>query len=307
MKRAFARVVTVAVLVSVPAAGCGWLESSAAANRKADDALGRGDWDLAITKYSKVISKNPKYAQAWRRRGFCYLQKGELTKARSDMERAMQLDPKFAGTHYVMATSLVTQRKLDEAIRQFQEALERDKAAPGHAAPTAIHSGLANALTGQGRIDEAMEQCRQSLQANPHNPEAHYFLACGLMAHRQLKQAEEEFRKALDGSLQPNVPAADNNRALILATCPIRSLRNGAEAVKLAEQANKKTGEKNLDFLDTLAAAYAEAGRFDEAIATARKAIAIATAQDSPELVRMMRARIALYEARKPLREPPEK
>jgi len=224
-----------------------------------------------------------------------------LTKAHADMERAMQLDPKFAGTRFVMGTSLVTQWKLDEAVRQFEAALKID---PKHAAAPEMHSGLANALTGQGRIDEAMAQCRQALAANPRNMEAHYFLGYGLLVHNQPKQAEEEFRTALENAQQPEAPGLDNNRAFIMATCPFPALRNGAEAVKLAERANKKTGENHLDVLDTLAAAYAEAGRFDDAVATARKTIDLAAAQDSPEMVRLMQTRLALYEAHQPLREP---
>ena len=120
MKRAFAQVLTIAVLFSISAGGCNWFESANAANRKADDAMNRGDWDLAISKYTKVIGKRPEYARAWRRRGFCWLQKGEAAKAQADMERAMQLDPKFAGTHFVMGTSLVGQWKLDKAVKQFE-------------------------------------------------------------------------------------------------------------------------------------------------------------------------------------------
>jgi protein O-mannosyl-transferase len=301
MRRAFARFVTIAVLISV-AAGCEWLESTAAANRRGDEAMARGDWDRAIAKYSKVIGKRPDFAQAWRRRGFCYVQKGELEKGQADMREAMRLAPKFAGTRYVMGNSLVSQWKLDQAVQEFKKALEIE---PNHPEKAGFHTGLAIALAGQGRIDEAMAQCRQALEASPTIMEAHYILAYCLMARHQPQQAEEEFRKALDSpQQQPEAPGLDNNRAFILATCPIQSLRNGAEAVKLAERANKKTGESHLDFLDTLAAAYAEVGRFDDAVATARKVVDLATAQNSPEMVRLMEARVALYQARKPLREP---
>ena len=103
-----------------------------------------------------------------------------------------------------------------------------------------------------------MGHCRQSLEANPNNIEAHYFLGYGLFVQNRLKEAEAEFRKALEHQ-QPESPSLDNDRAFIMATCPLPALRNGPEAVRLAERANKRTGENHLDILDTLAAAYAEA------------------------------------------------
>jgi tetratricopeptide (TPR) repeat protein len=178
------------------------------------------------------------------------------------------------------------------------------KTEPNHAEKAAFRAGLALALAGQGKIDEATKQARQALDANPNSLAAHYVLACGLWVHGQAKEAEEEFRKTLDSAQPSEAPESDNDRAFIMATCPIQSLRNAAEAVKLAERANKKTGENHLDILDTLAAAYANAGRYDEAVAMARKTIDLAAAQDSPEMVRLMQTRLALYEAHQPLREP---
>ena len=181
------------------------------------------------------------------------------------MEQAMQLDPKYAGTHFLMGNSLSNQWKLDQAVKQFEAALAAE---PKHAETAAFHAGLALALAGQGRIDEAADHARLAIQANPSNLGAHYVLACGLAAHNQARQAEEEFRRALDAVQPSESPDVDNNRAFIMATCPVASLRNASEAVKLAERADKKTGGRQPYILDTLAAAYAEAGRFDEAVAS---------------------------------------
>jgi Flp pilus assembly protein TadD len=137
-------------------------------------------------------------------------------------------------------------------------------------------SGLGEALAAAGRWEEAIVNYREVLKIGPDHVE----------------------------SL--------NNLAWLLATCPKDSVRNGAEAVKLAQRADELFHGKNPEALDTLAAAYAEAGRFPEASATARKAIDLVTkekpktpAEDEKRktLAAGLRARLALYDAHKPYRQ----
>ena len=86
-------------------------------------------------------------------------------------------------------------------------------------------------------------------------------------------------------------------------SCPDASVRNGAEAVELARRANQLAHNRQPGVLDTLAAAYAEAGRFREALAAANEARRLASQQNNPALADALRARIALYEAGKPYHE----
>ncbi len=88
-------------------------------------------------------------------------------------------------------------------------------------------------------------------------------------------------------------------------TCPEASLRNGGEAIEHARRAERLSGGQRVDVLDTLAAAQAEAGRFPEALATARKALELARQQHNQALADTLRTRIALYEAGKPYHEAP--
>ena len=94
-----------------------------------------------------------------------------------------------------------------------------------------------------------------------------------------------------------------NDTAWILATNPNASVRDGAEAVALAQRAVKLSGGREPAILDTLAAAYAEAGRFSEAVKTAQKAIDLATQQNRQTLAASIKARRQLYEAKTPFRE----
>ena len=124
-----------------------------------------------------------------------------------------------------------------------------------------------------------------------------------LAALGRFDHALTQFRKALQ--LQPDCVEARKNLAWLRATCPQASLRNGGEAIEHARRADQLCGSRRADVLDALAAAYAEAGRFPEALGTARKALDLATRQQAQAMADVLRTRIALYEAGKPFHQPP--
>lgn len=102
----------------------------------------------------------------------------------------------------------------------------------------------------------------------------------------------------------PQSPEFLNNLAWLLASCPDATIRNGTRAVALAEKAVSVTQQQQPFFIGTLAAAYAEAGRFPEAIATAQKAIDLANAAKQPQLAARNAELLELYRAGKPYHEP---
>jgi tetratricopeptide (TPR) repeat protein len=103
--------------------------------------------------------------------------------------------------------------------------------------------------------------------------------------------------------IKPDEPSVQNNLAWLLATTPDATLRNGAKAMALAEQANHLSGGGNAFVLHTLAAAYAETGRYGEATATARRALELAVAQKNDDLTAKLAKEIKLYEADRPMRD----
>ena len=116
------------------------------------------------------------------------------------------------------------------------------------------------------------------------------------------REAVAQYREAL--RLNPNLAGALNNLAWALAASPDDELRNGAEAVRLAERACELTHYGQSLFIGTLAAAYAEAGRFPEAVATAEKAEQLATTAGSKKPAGENRQRLELYRAGKPYHDP---
>ena len=93
------------------------------------------------------------------------------------------------------------------------------------------------------------------------------------------------------------------NLAWVLATAPEADIRNGAKAVALAERAVHLPGGENPMVLRTLAAAYAESGRFAEAAQTAERAVELAEAKQNAALAETLRGEIKSYTANKPHRE----
>jgi len=115
-------------------------------------------------------------------------------------------------------------------------------------------------------------------------------------------EAIVHFQQALQ--IEPADQATQNNLAWLLATCPDASLRNGQKAVELAEQANHLTGGGNPVVLCTLAAAYAEVGRYSEAVQTAQRGWQLAKAESSTELAGKLQFELKLFQAGTPFHNP---
>ena len=123
---------------------------------------------------------------------------------------------------------------------------------------------------GAKALNGGVARFEKLLDANPHNVAAHYSLGSIFVSGGRPEKALTEYRLALE--LKPDDVRTLNDLAWLLATCPQDHLRSGPEAVELARRAQQASGGKDPDVLDTLAAAYAEAGQFPNALATAGKA-----------------------------------
>ena len=117
----------------------------------------------------------------------------------------------------------------------------------------------------------------------------------------RIDEAIADFLKAIQ--IKPDYLEALNNLAFILATGSQALLRNGPQAVELAQHANQLAGGENPFILHTLAAAYAEAGRFGEAVASVQKAADLAHAAGRPDFAARLNGELKLYEAGLPLHE----
>ena len=188
------------------------------------------------------------------------------------------------------------QGKLDEAISLLQSAVDlRPDNSPAH-------ENLAKALLQKGRVAEALIHYRKLLELQPDNMEVHNIVGTVLVQQGRVTEGVEEWQKVL--AVQPDNGNAMSNLAWVFATSPDQSVRNGPKAVQLAEQAVRVSGSRIPILFRTLAAAYAESGRFSEAIQAAQQGIELANSQGNSGLAAELQGNIALYQERQPLRDP---
>ena len=208
-------------------------------------------------------------------------------------------DPYRAEIHWRLGQAYAGQQKLDEAVKQYRLSLAIEPRTPAH-------YPLAQALQAQGNLDEALDQYLAGLRRLP-DAHAHAAVAEILMDRGRTREAIAHCREAL--RLEPALWPVLNNLAWILATDPAPANRDGKEAVQLAEQACRLTGQGVAGTVGTLAAAYAEAGRFREAIDAARRARALAKAAGDGRLADRNQMLLELYESGRPFHRanPPAK
>ncbi len=255
----------------------------------------KGQVDEAIAQYQMALQINPDYAEAHINLGNALCQKDRVNEAIIHYQTALQINPDFAEAHNNLGNALLKKGRMDEAIAQYQQTLQIN---PDYAE---AHYNLGNALLKKDRVDEAIAQYQKVLQIKSGNAKIHYSFGNALLQKGRVDAAIAQYQQALQ--IKPDAPGVLNNLAWLLATCPDAHLRDGVQAVKYAEQACELTHHGVTPFIGTLAAAYAEAGRYDDAMAAAQQACALATAAGEPALLEQNRKLLALYRARQPYHE----
>ena len=187
------------------------------------------------------------------------------------------------------------QGNVDEAISLLQAAVDlRPDNSPAH-------ENLAKALLQKGKVADALIHYQKLLELQPDNIEVHNIVGTALIQQRRIREGVEEWEKVL--AIQPDNGNAMSNLAWVFATSPDDSLRDGTKAIQLASEALRISGNRIPILFRTLAAAYAESGRFSEAIQTAQQGIKLANSQGNSELAAELNGNIALYQEQRPLRD----
>jgi tetratricopeptide (TPR) repeat protein len=257
--------------------------------------LQKGNVDEAITHYQKALQINPGCADAHINLGNVLLKKGSVDEAIAHYQKALEIKPDYAEVHLNLGSALIKKGSMDEAIDHYQKALEIK---PDYAE---AHLNLGSALLKKGSVDEAIVHYQKALQIKPDYAKAHIDLGNALLKKGSVEKAITHYQKALQ--IKPENTEAQNNLAWVLATALQASLRNGRQAVELAQQANQLAGGENPIILRTLAAAYAEAGRFSDAQRSAQKTMALARAAGQSNLVEQLNGELKLYTAGLPFHQ----
>jgi tetratricopeptide (TPR) repeat protein len=290
---------------------------------------GAGRFEEAIGEYRKALEINTEYAEAHNNLGLALARRAKLAEAILHYRKALEVNPGLSAVYNNLGAALAQSGQPGEAVEQFKKYVE--------SSPDSVegNTNLVRALLQAGRAPEAVSHLEGILRQHPNSASVHNSLGVALVWAQRREEAIVHFQRALeiDPSLMearqnlgdalsaspgrtaeavaqwrevlraaPNNVAVLNETALVLASDPDPAVRDGREAVDLAERAARLTGSREPVVLDTLAAAYAEVGRFQEAVETARRALALAESQGRQPLAGEIRARLALYEAGTPFR-----
>jgi tetratricopeptide (TPR) repeat protein len=256
-----------------------------------------GRLDAAIQNYQASLQIDPDemshQEEAHYNVGAVLAAQKKFQEAAVHFAAALQLDPNNADAHAGLGRVLAAQKEYAEAEAEYTKALALKQALALKPDDPAITKAL-RAATLMAQSEIALTNYLEVLKTNP-TAEIHAAVSAILILQGNPQGAVEHYQAGL--RLQPDSPEILNNLAWLLSTCADARIRNGAQAVNYAKRACELTHDRQVTAIGTLAAAYAEAGQFDEAVATAQKACALAEQNGQPQLLQKNQELLELYQA----------
>lgn len=240
---------------------------------------------VAVAHFRASAEKKPS-AAAHFNLGTALTSAGLYDDAVASYERALALRPKYGKALNNLADTLMALGRPREAVRRYEEAVAAQPTLPEP------RNNLGAALWRQGQLSRAERELREALRLNPDYAEAYFNLGHTAIRAGHLKDAAAHFQRA--ATLKPDWVPALTAAAWVLATASDPNVRAAGAAVELATRGAALTGRADARSLDVLAVALASAGRFEEAVATAREALARANGALAADIA----ARLALFERR---------
>ena len=266
-----------------------------AENNYAAALLDEGRDNDALLHLLNAVRIDPKYFKARYRLGKLFLKQEKFNEAISCFTELLPHMKDSAELHYNLATALSRQKKYDEAIKHFTAVLSIN---PGY---LDAHEKMGNVLLTAGRTAEAITHFNEALPVSANKADIYANLGTAYLLQGNNEMAIQSWTNSVQ--IKPNNVGNLNNLAWLLATRDEVSAEDAAKAVRFAEDACKLTEYKQPALLDTLSVAYAAAGRFDDAVAIANKAINAARTTGQESLANNIQDRIKLYQAGKRYRE----
>ena len=316
------RAVNIPEFVNIQADGMARIEAPATNFYKLFDVaseLGdKKEYDAAIAKWNEALALSPEDAKAHNNLGVLLETLGRTAEAMAHYQKAMDSEPDYPNGYTNMGVALARGGKLNEAIPYLE------KAAQLSPWDVKAHSNLGAALAEIGRTDEAITECQKALQISPGDSEAHANLAIALAKAKRLDEAIANFEQALAGNpdsaeIHANLAGAllekgrydeavphfekavaANPGSLELRFYLGRLLATRGRFEEAIPHLEKAAAAGDPAIGGMLAAVYAQVGRLNDALVTARKALQVARERDSQDLVRALSASVASYEAAQP-------
>ena len=261
----------------------------------------RGDNDTAIADMNRAVALDKHAYLAWHELGKILAHQGDFTAAQNAYQSALP-GIWFIGDRIEIYNELgdafASAGQYDQAIAAYEDALDLSANQPD------TQTKIGQCYLQKKWPDLAVAAFQAAINLQPDNSPAQLGLATILQGTGHDSEAIIHYYKALE--TDANSIMALNNLAWLLATDPDAALRNGQEAVSLAERACRLTQYNQAFLMGTLAAAYAEVGRFDDATAAAQKACALARAYGQNDLADRNRQLLQLYQSHHPFHSNPQ-
>jgi tetratricopeptide (TPR) repeat protein len=249
----------------------------------------------AVQHVLQAIAKVPDNPGVYQQLAGCLARMDQHQQVIEACRQGLRVNPFNPTLHHTLGLAAANLGDLTNSVIHLRLALALKPNWPE------ARSLLALTLSSLGQTEEAATQYEQAIREKPDDAQLHYLYAMALALQGRAREAAGHYRQAL--TLKPDMVEALNNLAWILAANPTDSLRNGPEAVRLAERACALTQNTEPVFLGTLAAAYAEAGRLTDAVQTAEKARDLAAKAGLEDVAQKNAQLLELYRAGKPYRE----
>lgn len=248
----------------------------------------------SLAEFEAAINLDAACWRAYHNRGVSLAQMRDFDGALKDFDKAIELNPGHADAWFNRGELKFGQRRYDDAIADYNQALRLN---PNDAA---AYSSRGHAKWGAQQHPSAVEDYDRAIRLNPKNALAYTHRGLAYTEQGLYDRAAVDYRKAME--LDPNLGAALQGAAWLMATCPDERFRDTKKAVEAASKALQVDGWNDYRYIDTLAAAYASAGRFDDAQSTMKEAIKHAP-QENADILRELSERMALYEQGKAYRD----
>jgi tetratricopeptide (TPR) repeat protein len=256
-------------------------------------------WSNSVTLFSHSLEVTQNNDLAYYNRGVAYNKLGRLQEAMKDFNTSIGINPDYADAYNNRGIAYDDLGRDADAIEDFRQAIRLKPDCAG------AYTNLGIIYSRLGRNQDAIDAHREAIKIDPDYAEAYTNLGIAYSRLGRWQDAIDAHRQAI--KIRPDLVTAYNNLALLIATNPEIKDRDASEAISLAIRACKLTDYKEPAFLGTLAAAYASAGRFSEAIDTANKALYLADATNQPQIKNIIRYHLSFYTQGKPYIEPPSK
>ena len=272
----------------------GLLQNAANFEARGSQLLGARQWADAAANLRKAVELAPDNAFSRLNLGTALYMQDDVDGALEQYREAVRLSPTMARAHFAIGVLMESRGQDGEAIKAYEAAVASD---PAYTEP---RFSLANALRRSGRVQESLSQYAEVLRLDATVSQASFGYAMGLVRLGRYQEASARLESAM--KTYADQPGFAHAQARLLAAAPDDRVRNGARALSIMNELMKT--QQTLAMAETMAMAFAEVGRFDEAAQWQRDAIRAANESKRDDLARKLTMNLRLYENRQPCRTP---